>query len=111
MTDFIIRDFKKSDVTAVYQIEKQCFSNPWSEKALLDEIENPNAKTDKRLIIFRDSFGSSITPLLAEAYSEITLVDLRYINSRFLSSYVDFENSDVLFLYSTLILNSAKLFK
>jgi len=43
MTDFIIRDFKKSDVTAVYQIEKQCFSNPWSEKALLDEIENPNA--------------------------------------------------------------------
>lgn len=79
--------------------------------AALQKIENPNAKTDKRLIIFRDSFGSSITPLLAEAYSEITLVDLRYINSRFLSSYVDFENSDVLFLYSTLILNSAKLFK
>ncbi len=43
MTDFIIRDFKECDVAAVAHIEKDCFSAPWSENALLDEIENPNA--------------------------------------------------------------------
>ena len=29
-------------------------------------IENPNAETDRELIVFRDSFGSSLAPLLAE---------------------------------------------
>ena len=43
MTDFIIRDFTKNDIQAVAQIEKQCFLSPWSEKALLEEIGNPNA--------------------------------------------------------------------
>ncbi len=59
----------------------------------------------KRLILFRDSFGSSIAPLLISGYSEIILVDLRYISSDMLGQYVDFENADVLFLYSTLMLN------
>ena len=30
---------------------------------------------------FRDSFGSSIAPLLAEYYEEVTLVDLRYVSA------------------------------
>lgn len=68
-------------------------------------IQNPNAKTTKELIIFRDSFGSSIAPLLVENYSKITLIDLRYISSRILDKYVDFNNQDVLFLYSTVVLN------
>lgn len=74
-------------------------------------IENPNAKTEKTLVIFRDSFGSSIAPLLIDSYSKITLVDLRYIISGLLDDYVDFENADVLFLYSTLLINSAGLLK
>ena len=44
------------------------------------KITNPNAAQERRLIIFRDSFGSSIAPLLAAGYSEITLVDIRYIS-------------------------------
>lgn len=68
-------------------------------------IQNPNAKTTKELIIFRDSFGSSIAPLLVENYSKITLIDLRYISSGILDKYVDFNNQDVLFLYSTVVLN------
>ena len=71
-------------------------------------IENENAKTDKELFIFRDSFTSALAPLLSDAYSKITLIDMRYIDGSLLGDYVEFtENSDVLFLYSTLILNSS----
>ena len=68
-------------------------------------IENPNAKTDKELLLFRDSFGSSIAPLLVENYKKITLIDLRYVSSQILGNFIKFENQDVLFLYSTIILN------
>lgn len=75
-------------------------------KALL-KIENSAAETDRELIIFRDSFGSSIAPLMLKGYKSITLVDLRYINGDLLKSYIDFKDKDVLFLYSTLVLNNS----
>lgn len=68
-------------------------------------IENENATTNKELLIFRDSFGSSIAPLLVENYKKITLIDLRYISSKILDSYIEFKDQDVLFLYSTVVLN------
>lgn len=68
-------------------------------------IENKNANTDKKLLLFRDSFGSSLAPLLIENYSKITLIDLRYISSKMLNQFIEFENQDVLFLYSTVVLN------
>ena len=71
----------------------------------LIEIKNPNAKTDKELLLFRDSFGSSLAPLLVENYSKITLVDIRYISSKILNNFIDFNGQDVLFLYSTVVLN------
>ena len=74
-------------------------------------IENPNATTDKELIIFRDSFGSSITPYLIEGYEKITLVDIRYLSSKMLHMFIEFDDQDVLFLYSTLVLNNAEIFK
>ena len=74
-------------------------------------IENPNAAEQKELIVFRDSFGSSLVPLLAESYSKITLVDIRYISSQMLDKFLTFENQDVLFLYSTLILNNSATLK
>lgn len=71
----------------------------------LISIENPNANNNKELLLFRDSFGSSIAPLFVENYSKITLIDLRYISSTLLEKYIEFKEQDVLFLYSTLILN------
>lgn len=68
-------------------------------------IENPNANEQRELLIFRDSFGSSIAPLMTEEYSKITLIDLRYMSSTLLEEYIEFENQDVLFLYSTVVLN------
>ncbi len=71
-------------------------------------IENPAAAVGGReLIVFRDSFGSSLAPLLAEAYAKITLVDLRYVRSDYLGTLVDFHGQDVLFLYSTGLLNNS----
>ena len=67
--------------------------------------EKGTSKSNKELILFRDSFGSSLAPLLINNYKTITLVDIRYISSKILEQYIDFTNQDVLFLYSTLILN------
>lgn len=79
-------------------------------KALLT-LENPHGKAEKELIVFRDSFGSSMVPLLVEDYSKVTLVDTRYISSDLLDQFIDFHGQDVLFLYSTLILNSSSAIK
>ena len=79
-------------------------------KALLT-IGNPNAGTDRELIVFRDSFGSSIVPLLLSDYARVTLVDIRYIQPDLLGQFLDFHGQDVLFLYSTLVLNSSGALK
>lgn len=75
------------------------------------KIINPNSNTDKELILFRDSFGSSIAPLLVENYKSITLVDMRYMNMSLLKEKVEFKNKDILILYSTLIVNDSSTLK
>ena len=79
-------------------------------RALLT-IENPNARTDRELIVFRDSFGSAIVPLLMADYAKVTLVDIRYLQPTLLGQFLDFHGQDVLFLYSTLVLNSSAALK
>lgn len=74
-------------------------------------IENPNAETQRELVIFRDSFGSSVAPLLAEGYRSITLVDIRYFSPDMVGQFLSFEEQDVLFLYSTLVLNNSSTLK
>ena len=75
-------------------------------------ITNPNAAKERRLIVFRDSFGSSIAPLLAAGYSEITLVDIRYISPSSLGKLIDFTKADdALFLYSASVINNSETIK
>ena len=75
-------------------------------------VENPQGETGRELYIFRDSFSSSFAPLLLESYDKITLIDLRYMASALLGDFVEFEpGADVLFLYSTEILNNGFLLK
>ena len=76
------------------------------------KITNPDVTNGKTLYLFRDSFASSLSPLLLCGYSEIVLIDLRYIDSRALDSFVTFkEGQDVLFLYSTHILNESAMLR
>lgn len=75
-------------------------------------IDNEMALSDKELILFRDSYGSSLAPLLIRGYKKITIVDLRYIASPMLKQFVEFnENSDVLFLYCTDVINNGAMLK
>lgn len=75
-------------------------------------IENEKAKTDKELTIFRDSFGSSLAPLLSEGYKKITIIDLRYIGSPLLKGLVEFnDNQDVLIINCIDVLNSSSTLK
>ena len=68
-------------------------------------IENPNARSSRELIVFRDSFASALVPLLLQDYRTVTLIDIRYIAPQRLDQFIDFRGQDVLFLYSTLVLN------
>ena len=43
MDRFLIRPFEERDVLEVSNLEKECFSSPWSESALRDELNNKNA--------------------------------------------------------------------
>ena len=70
-------------------------------------LENPGGTTGRELILFRDSFGSPIAPLLLEGYDKVTVVDLRYIAPDILGSFIAFGEQDVLFLYSTIIINNS----
>ena len=74
-------------------------------------IDNPKAQTDRELIVFRDSFGSAIAPLLVQGYKSVTLVDIRYLSSAMLDRFIDFHGQDVLFLYSTIVLNNSETLK
>lgn len=74
-------------------------------------IKNPGAKTDKELIVFRDSFGSAMIPLLIQDYREVTVVDIRYVQIDLLDRFIDFHGQDVLLLYSTLVLNNSSTIK
>lgn len=108
-------DYETNEEISVYDMERAEGRDPYEmfiagPKSLL-VVQNESADTDRRLIIFRDSFGSSIAPLLFEGYSEITLIDIRYLSSELLGNFVEFDNADVLFLYSSLVLNNSETLK
>ena len=107
-------DYETNQTLSIYDFEKFEGKDGYDfflsgTKSLL-RIDNPNATTDEELVIFRDSYGSSISPLLVEGYKSVYLVDIRYVAPSWVPNFIDLENKDVLFLYSALILNS-KSFK
>ena len=111
----IVRNYETGAVSKVYDMTKLTSRDLYdvflSGAASLLTIENPSATSDRELIIFRDSFGSSLAPLLVQDYKTVTLIDIRYISSAYLEEAMDFHGQDVLFLYSTLILNSSNSLK
>ena len=108
-------NFETGKTTGIYDMEKLTSRDLYdiylSGAAALLEITNPAATAGRELVVFRDSFGSSLIPLLAKDYAKITIVDTRYIAPALLQQYLQFDNQDVLFLYSTLILNSSGTLK
>ena len=95
----------------MYNMEKASGKDPYemflSGTMPLITIEKQGGALDNHLILFRDSYGSSIAPLFLEGYDKITVIDTRYVASEMLGNLVDFEGADVLFLYSTTLLNNS----
>lgn len=107
-----VYNYETGETTGLYDMEKAHGRDPYemflSGSVSLLRIDNPNADPDKKLVIFRDSFSSSLAPLLAEGYSSVTLIDIRYLASARLGQLVDFTGQDVLFLYSVPVLNHSE---
>lgn len=111
----IVHNYEDNVETEIYDMEKAAGKDPYemflSGPLSLITIENSEAKTEKELIMFRDSFGSSLAPLLVEGYAKITLVDIRYLSSALLENWITFDDQDVLFIYSTQVLNNSETMK
>ncbi len=103
------RESKVYDLTKIDSNDK--YDIYLSGAVPLITITNSQSNTDEELIIFRDSFGSSLAPLFIEAYNKITLIDIRYIRTELLENYIEFNEQDVLFMYSTLIINNSSILK
>ena len=110
-----VYNYETGSYAQVYDMEKLTSKDLYdvflSGPQSLLRIENPDAATEKELLVFRDSFGSSLVPLLVQDYAAVTLVDIRYISSQMLSRHIEFSGQDVLFLYSTLVLNNGTTLK
>lgn len=97
--------FFLSGSSAFVTIKNTAASHAASETSAAEEqLSIPQSR---ELVVFRDSFGSSIAPLFLAGYDKITLIDTRYINPSILGDYITFTDQDVLFLYSTLLINSS----
>ena len=80
-------------------------------KSLL-RVDSPLSASEETLVVFRDSFGSSLIPLLAQHYRTIYAVDIRYLSSQLLGRFLTLDGGeDVLFLYSTMVLNNSRTMK
>lgn len=111
----VVTNFETGKTGSVYDMEKAAGKDPYelflSGSVSLLTIENPKAETQKELVVFRDSFASSLAPLLLDGYAKITLVDIRYLPSARLGSFLEFSDQDVLFLYSVPVLNHSETIK
>lgn len=110
-----VTNYETDKTGPVYDLDKAAGSDPYelflSGSVSLLTVDNPNARTDRELVIFRDSFGSSLAPLLLEGYSRVTLVDIRYLSPSQLGNFLTFDRQDVWFLYSTSVLNNSSTLK
>lgn len=60
-------------------------------------VRNPNAATEKKLLVVRDSFSDSLAPFLSQTYGEIHLIDLRYYRTS-IAAYAEMMGMDEIFV-------------
>ena len=110
-----VYNYETGKTGPIYDLAKGAGKDPYelflSGSVSLLTIENPNADTDRELVIFRDSFGSSLAPLLVPGYAKVMLADIRYLPSSQMGKYLTFTDQDVLFLYSAPVLNNSETLK
>jgi len=102
---------KPGEILPVYDLLQLDSVDPYSlfmcGPAALVTAENPANDSGRELIIFRDSYASSLAPLLLSAYSRITMIDLRYMTPDQIGQFVEYLDQDVLFIYSATLFNTS----
>ncbi len=94
-------DMSKAESNDLYDIF-------FSGNQALIQIVNPKSSSPKELVVFGDSFGRSLIPLLTQGYRKITVIDLRLTKYNTLDQVMQFTpRQDVLFLFSTLSYNKS----
>lgn len=106
-----VYNYETSKKESVYNLNKLSSLDKYdvylSGAVSLIDIVNENSTSSKELIVFRDSYGSSLIPLFINGYKKITVVDTRYISPKILKNYIDFKDKDVLFIYGVILLNNS----
>jgi len=106
-----VYNYETKQYTKIYDFDKLKSLDKYdiylSGASSIIDIVNPTSNSNRELIVFRDSYGSSLIPLLMEGYKKITVIDIRYVSSRILNNYIIFNNQDVLFMYSILTINNS----
>lgn len=110
-----VYNYETKKITQVYDLTKINSIDKYdiylSGATPLITITNELSDNTKELIVFRDSYGSSLIPLFISGYKKITMIDTRYISPKILNRYIEFNNQDVLFLYSALLINDSSSLK
>ena len=84
---------------------KDKYSSFLGQNSPIVTVETENSKSDKSILIIKDSYAHSLVPFLTKEYSKVTMIDLRYINADF-QMFVSLEDYDqILFLYNVITLS------
>ena len=109
-----VLNYETGKYSPVYDLTKEQGRDQYdvflSGPVSIQTIENPHGPK-RELLVFRDSFGSSLVPLLVQDYSKVTLIDTRYVPADYLDQFIEFNGQDVLFLYSPMVLNQSAMLK
>lgn len=110
-----VYNYETKEYTKIYDMSKKNSLDKYdiylTGASPLLTIENSKSESTKELVVFRDSYASSLIPLLASGYKKITVVDTRYISPKILNGYINFSNQDILFIYSVLVINDSTSLK
>ena len=113
LDEVVVNNLEKEGDRSVY--DEGALSSPDPYNVFLDgpaaylHIENKRLQDGSRLVVFRDSFASSLLPWIIPSYETIDVIDLRYYSSSLLGDLSLDENSDVLCLYGEEVLNDVRL--
>lgn len=64
-----------------------------------------NLQSDRKILIFKDSYANSFVPFLTQHFSEITVLDMRYVNN-FRDYALPEDYTHILFLYNSTTFSS-----
>lgn len=103
-TEYIVSDSDNSEKrTSIYDVdaleEKDQYQVFFGGNHSLVDISMAN-ETDRKLLVFKDSYANCFVPFLLPYYSEIIMVDPRYYYDNVENLIENYAITDVLFLYN-----------